>query len=197
VASLLESEGFVTKQAANAPDARNATKDFTPQVALLDIELGDGPSGMDLAHILRTQFPKIGLVFLTHIPEPRVVGLENRTIPKNSAYLRKDRIANVGVLRRAIEAALKNTVPKELRDDKNSSHKLAGVSKSQLDVLRMVALGFSNHEIAAQRGTTVRAVEHLVKRALGAAGVAATSPRNTRVVAAREFISVAGLPHGR
>jgi DNA-binding NarL/FixJ family response regulator len=61
----------------------------------------------------------------------------------------------------------------------------------------MVAMGLSNHEIAAQRGTTVRAVEHLVKRAFIAAGVETDSPGNTRVAAARKFISVAGMPHSK
>ena len=195
--SLLESKGAEIKAAATAAEARSMTKDFTPEVAVLDIELGDGPSGIDLAHILRTQFPEIGLVFLTHIPEPRVVGVENRNIPKNAAYLRKDRMADTGVLSQAIDAAFKNRVPKELRDDKNSPHKLTDVSRSQLDVLRMVAMGLSNQEIAGQRGTTVRAVEHLVKRAFGAAGVDSNAPGNARVVAAREFIQVAGMPHGK
>ena len=35
---------------------------------VLDIELGDGPTGIDLALILRR-----------NIPEPRVVGLDNRS----------------------------------------------------------------------------------------------------------------------
>jgi DNA-binding NarL/FixJ family response regulator len=195
--SLLEPKGGQIKAAANAAEARKITSDFTPDVAILDIELGDGPSGIDLAHVLRTQFPNIGLVFLTHIPEPRVVGVENRNIPKNAAYLRKDRMADTGVLEKAIEAAFKNRVSKDLRDDKNSSHKLTDVSRSQLDVLRLVAMGHSNQEIAAQRGTTVRAVEHLVKRAFAAAGVDSASPGNARVVAAREFIQVAGMPHGK
>ena len=72
---MLEADGFQVKSASNAAEARSATKDFGPRVAILDIELGDGPSGIDLAHILRLQFPKIGLIFLTHIPEPRVVGV--------------------------------------------------------------------------------------------------------------------------
>jgi DNA-binding NarL/FixJ family response regulator len=194
--SLLETKGAEIRAAATAAEARSMTKDFTPEVAVLDIELGDGPSGIDLAHILRTQFPEIGLVFLTHIPEPRVVGVENRNIPKNAAYLRKDRMADTGVLSQAIDAAFRNRVPKELRDDKNSPHKLADVSRSQLDVLRLVSLGLSNQEIAAQRGTTIRAVEHLVKRAIAAAGVDSTAPGNSRVAAARKFIQVAGMPHG-
>ena len=86
--SLLEADGFQIKSASNAAEARAVTKDFEPRVAILDIELGDGPSGIDLSHILRLQFPQIGLVFLTHIPEPRVVGVENGNVPKNAAYLR-------------------------------------------------------------------------------------------------------------
>jgi DNA-binding NarL/FixJ family response regulator len=192
--SLLEADGFQIKSASNAAEARAVTKDFEPRVAILDIELGDGSSGIDLSHILRLQVPQIGLVFLTHIPEPRVVGVENRNIPKNAAYLRKDRMADTGVLKAAIEAASRDRVSKQFRDDKTIQHQLTNVSRSQLDVLRMVAMGLSNHEIAAQRGTTVRAVEHLVKRAFTAAGVDADAPGNARVVAARQFITVAGMP---
>jgi DNA-binding NarL/FixJ family response regulator len=194
ITSLLEADGFQIKSASNAAEARAVTKDFEPRVAILDIELGDGPSGIDLSHILRLQFPQIGLVFLTHIPEPRVVGVENRNIPKNAAYLRKDRMADTGVLKAAIEAASRDRVSKQFRDDKTIQHQLTNVSRSQLDVLRMVAMGLSNQEIAAQRGTTVRAVEHLVKRAFTAAGVDADAPGNARVVAARQFITVAGMP---
>jgi DNA-binding NarL/FixJ family response regulator len=192
--SLLEADGFQIKSASNAAEARAVAKEFAPSVAILDIELGDGPSGIDLSQILRLQFPQIGLVFLTHIPEPRVVGVENRNIPKNAAYLRKDRMADTGVLKAAIEAASRDRVGKQFRDDKTIQHQLTNVSRSQLDVLRMVAMGLSNHEIAAQRGTTVRAVEHLVKRAFTAAGVDADAPGNARVVAARQFITVAGMP---
>jgi DNA-binding NarL/FixJ family response regulator len=193
--SLLEADGFQIKSASNAAEARAVAKEFAPSVAILDIELGDGPSGIDLSQILRLQFPQIGLVFLTHIPEPRVVGVENRNIPKNAAYLRKDRMADTGVLKAAIEAASRDRVSKQFRDDKTIQHQLTNVSRSQLDVLRMVAMGLSNHEIAAQRGTTVRAVEHLVKRAFTAAGVDADAPGNARVVAARQFITVAGMPY--
>jgi DNA-binding NarL/FixJ family response regulator len=100
-------------------------------------------------------------------------------------------MADTGVLKQAIEAASRDRVSKQFRDDKSVSHELTHVSRSQLDVLRMVVMDLSNHEIAAQRGTTVRAVEHLVKRAFSAAGV------NARVVAARQFITVAGMPFGK
>lgn len=195
LSSLLKAEGFEVRTAASAAAARSTAMQFQPDVAVLDIELGDGPSGIDLARVLRIKLPNIGLVFLTHIPEPRVVGIESRDIPKDAAYLRKDQLVELGVVGAAIAAAAKKRIGKNFRDDKSTEHKLANVSRSQLDVLRMVALGLTNQEIANKRGTTIRAVEHLVKRAFTAAGVPPDAPGNSRVVAARKFITVAGMPH--
>ena len=195
IMTALESDGFVVRGAANAAEARSIADDFDPDVALLDIELGNGPSGIDLSMVLRKTNPEIALVFLTHIPEPRVVGVDNKAIPRNAAYLVKDRVAEPGMVKSAIEAALRDRVGREFRDDKKT-HQLSEVSRSQLEVLKLVALGRSNTEIAESRGTTVRAVENLVKRALEAAGIN-SGEGNTRVVAAREFIKVAGLPHDK
>jgi DNA-binding NarL/FixJ family response regulator len=195
ISNTLEAEGFIVASAAGASEARKVADDFDPDVALLDIELGVGPSGIDLALILRKKTPAIGLVFLTHIPEPRVVGVENKVIPRNAAYLVKDRIAESGQLRSAIEAALRDRVSREFREDKKT-HALSEVSRSQLEVLKLVALGRSNGEIAEARGTTIRAVENLVRRAMEAAGIAA-GEGNARVLAARAFTKVAGLPHDK
>ncbi|WP_296633009.1 response regulator [Rhodoluna sp.] len=197
IAANLEADGFVVRTASNAANARTVADDFDPDIAVLDIELGDGPTGVDLALILRHKHPEIALVFLTHIPEPRVVGIDNKSIPRNAAYLVKDRMADPGVLHDAIEAAVRDRVSKTFRDDKNLDHKLSSVSRSQLAVLQMVALGRSNHQIAQERGTTVRAVENLVKRAFDAAGIDAESNANPRVTAAREYIKIAGMPFGR
>lgn len=196
IAASLERDGFQVLTVASAAEARKAVDSFDPDVALLDIELGDGPTGIDLALILRRALPTIALVFLTHIPEPRVVGIDNKLIPKNAAYLNKERIADPGVVRDAIEAALRDKVRGSFRDDKKI-HALTEVSRSQLAVLQMVALGMSNAEIAEERQTSVRAVENLVKRAFIAAGIDPDAGGNPRVVAAREYIKVAGLPHGK
>ncbi|MEN9707326.1 MAG: hypothetical protein RIS31_892 [Actinomycetota bacterium] len=196
IASNLIADGFIVEVTDSAAGARKIADDFDPDVALLDIELGNGPTGIDLALVLRKNLPEIALVFLTHIPEPRVVGVDNRKIPKNAAYLAKDRITDPKMLSQAIDAALRGRVGRDFRDDKRE-YPLAELSRSQLAVLQMVALGMSNAEIAAERDTTVRAVENLVKRAFQAAGIATEAGGNPRVNAAREFIRIAGLPHGK
>lgn len=197
IGAKLETDGFEVQKATNSADARKIAEDFDPDIAVLDIELGDGPTGIDLAHILRKTNPEIVLVFLTHIPEPRIVGLDNRAIPKNAAYLVKDRLADPGVLVQAIEAAVRDRVNKGFRDDKTVEHKLSDASRSQLAVLQMIALGMSNQQIAKERGTTIRAVENLVKRAFETAGVDVENDANPRVTAAREYIKLAGMPYGK
>jgi DNA-binding NarL/FixJ family response regulator len=197
IVQMLQGNGFNVRSAANAAEARKISDEFHPDVAILDIELGNGPSGFDLAVVLRHNLPEIAIVFLTHIPEPRVVGLDSRHLPANSAYLVKDRMTDPALLIKAIDGAVRKTVRRKFRDDKNVPHSLSAVSKNQMDVLRMVALGLSNSQIAAERGTTIRAVENLVNRAFAAAGIDVDSEENPRVAAARAFIKVAGLPHGK
>ena len=183
IATNLEADGYVVQATESAASARKIADDFDPDVALL-------------ALVLRKNMPEIALVFLTHIPEPRVVGVDNRKIPKNAAYLAKDRITDPKMLSEAIDAALRGRVGREFRDDKRD-YPLANLSRSQLSVLQMVALGMSNTEIAKERDTTVRAVENLVKRSFIAAGIDPGAGGNPRVIAAREFIKFAGLPHGK
>jgi DNA-binding NarL/FixJ family response regulator len=52
----------------------------------------------------------------------------------------------------------------------------------------------SNTEIAEQRDSTVRAVEHLIRRTLTAAGIEGDPTVSTRTAAARAYIEAAGLP---
>jgi DNA-binding NarL/FixJ family response regulator len=194
VADKLKSDGFKVEIAASAAEARKIAANSDIDVVVMDIDLGPGPSGLDLGLALHKMHPELALVFLTHVPEPRIFGIDVKSVPRNAAYLLKERLADPNVLNNAIEAALRDQVSAEFRDDLKPSHPLMNVSKTQLDVLRMIAKGMSNQEIAEARGTTLRAVENLVNRAIAAAGIDAKSKTSARVIAVREFIRVAGLP---
>jgi len=194
VSDKLKSEGFKVSVASSAAEARKITAGQDIDVAVLDIDLGAGPNGLDLGIALHKMHPEMVLVFLTHVPEPRIFGLDVRSIPKNAAYLLKERLTDPNLLHEAIEAALRDRVGPELRDDLKPSHPLVNVSRIQLEVLRMLAKGLSNQQIADARGTTLRAVENLVNRAVSAAGIDVASKTSARVIAVREFIRVAGLP---
>jgi len=194
VADKLKGNGFKVEVASTAAEARKIAANTDIDIVVMDIDLGPGPSGFDMGIALHKMHPELALVFLTHVPEPRIFGIDVKSVPKNAAYLLKERLADPNVLNDAIEAALRDRVGPEFRDDLKPSHPLVNVSKTQLDVLRMIAKCMSNQQIAEERGTTLRAVENLVNRAIAAAGIDAKSKTSARVIAVREFIRVAGLP---
>jgi DNA-binding NarL/FixJ family response regulator len=193
VTELLEKEGFEVQSVESAASAVKVASNFDPDAAILDVELGIGPNGFDLARILRESNPEMGIVFLTNIPEPKTIGVDNRSIPKDAAYLVKESVGNIELLLKAIKASLRGRVNPELRHDRDV-HSLSNLSRSQLDLLHMAALGLSNTEIAQRRGTTVRAVENLFKRAIESAGIEVGPGEHGRVLAVRKYIETVVLP---
>lgn len=193
ISELLEKQGFEVQAVDTTSAAVKLAVSFDPDAAILDVELGTGPNGFDLARILRESNPEIGLLFLTNIPEPKTIGVDNRSIPKDAAYLVKESVGNIELLLKAIKASLRGRVGAELRQDREV-HSLSNLSRSQLDLLHMAALGLSNTEIAQRRGTTVRAVENLFKRAIDAAGIEVGPGEHGRVLAVRKYIETVVLP---
>jgi len=193
IAEILEAEGFELAIADSAAEAIKLSYSFDPDAAILDVELGSGPNGFDVARILRETSPEIGIVFLTNIPEPKTIGVDNKSIPKDAAYLVKDSVADKQLLVKAIAASLRGRINPELRQDR-AEHELSNLSRSQLDLLHMAALGLSNTEIALRRGTTIRAVENLFKRAVDAAGIEVGPGEHGRVLAVRKYIESVVLP---
>jgi DNA-binding NarL/FixJ family response regulator len=194
VSDKLKNDGFSVHMASSAREARKVTDAEDIDVVILDIDLGAGPNGLDFAVAINKLHPEMAIVFLTHVAEPKLFGFDVKSVPKNAAYLLKSRLSDPGVLNQAIEAALRDKVGSEFRDDLNPSHSLVNVSRTQFEVLRMLAKGYSNQQIAVERGTTLRAVENLVNRAVAAAGIDVESKTSARVIAVREFVKAAGLP---
>lgn len=192
LASKLAADGFLVATASNAAEAKLQARKLDPDLAVLDIELGDGPNGIELAEMLAQSNSGIAFVFLTNLPEPKLLGLNPKRVPKTAAYLQKGRMLDPKLLGNAIEAALREKVSSEFRHDKSASHEFSSLSKSQLDVIRMLASGLSPNQIAEQRGTTVRAVRNLLSRALEASGFGLHLEGNARAIAIREFLKVAG-----
>jgi DNA-binding NarL/FixJ family response regulator len=192
IAQSLETAGFEVSTAANAADAKRAVKAADPDVCVVDIELGPGPNGFDFAEYLSREAQDVGVVFLTNLPDPRFANRDQKTITQNQAYLRKSQLVDSKELIEAINAVLKEKNVEKFRHDQNLERPLADLSKRQISVLKLVAEGYSNNQIAEQRGTTVRAVEGMVSRIFQALGVEAQGLGNARVEATRMDLSAAG-----
>lgn len=185
IAKSIELNGFLVTTAANATDAKRAIKSIDPDAMVVDIELGPGPNGLDLAEVIAKQRPDIGIVFLTNLPDPRFGG-DGKVITKNQAYIRKGAIESTVELVDALEAVLRDRVTKEYRHDLASNRPLSNLSQRQIATLRLVAEGKTNQQIADLRGTSTRAVESMLSRIFEALGIDPKSS-NPRVEAASKY----------
>ena len=188
----LESAGFTAKGAANAVEAVRLLKTFDPDVALLDLDLGPGANGMDLLHIINKQSAGTATLFLTKFPDARSAGMADKSGATPQGFLRKELVGNSDYLISAIEAVLANR--KDVRHDRNPDRPLAGLTSNQVGVLRMLAQGYTNAEIAKRRGKTVSSVEQLLNSTFKALGVDNNKDINPRIEAVRIFIQSAGIP---
>ena len=196
IARSLEAAGFHVSTAANAADAKRAVKAADPDACVVDIELGPGPNGFDFAEYLSREAPDVGVVFLTNLPDPRFADRDTKAVTQNQAYLRKSQLVDSKELVEAINAVLKEDRVGRFRHDQNLERPLAELSRRQISVLKLVADGHSNNQIAEERGTTVRAVEGMISRIFLALEIDAQSPGNARVEATRMYLSAAGAVTG-
>lgn len=132
-------------------------------------------------------------IFFTGVPEPLVAGLENNVIPRSAAYIRSTGNSALGLLRDALVAAGRSRIPAHLREHLLAKHGLKALSRSQMHVLRCMVAGRSNTEIAAIRGTTVRAVENLNKRTLASLGIEHESTAAARGHAVNLYLETIGM----
>ena len=149
----------VLAEAGDIEDARRYVRGHHPQVLVLDLNL---PGGSSLKHIpsIRAESPDTQIVVLTMQNEP--------------AYAREALGAGAlgYVLKEAAETELVEAVRRAAVGDTYLNPRLGarvaaepppgppdGLSEREVDVLRMISLGYTNAEIAAQLYLSVRTVE--------------------------------------
>ena len=189
----LRAQGFAVLVAGDVVAALAAVDEFDPDVALIDLALGEGPSGLDLAHVLHREHPWIALLLLTKHPDLRTAGISEDELPPGCGFLRKDRVRDAVHLVAGIEAVLADR-PEAVRDDQDPSKPLGTLTSRQLEILRYVALGYTNDYIARRMGTSRSSVERWVTDIFRRLNISTQGDLNPRVEAARRFIAVAALP---
>jgi DNA-binding NarL/FixJ family response regulator len=186
IADSLESAGFDVATASNGLDAKRLMSSVDPDAIILDIDLGNGPTGLDVAAQITITNPEIGIVFLTDLPDPRFAR-EKHEVKKNQAYLNKKLLADSGILVEAIEAVLMETGIDDFRHDKFDGRPLANLSRTQLEILKLLSEGKTNQQIADARGRSLSATESAVTRTLEELGIPKDAELNVRVVATCKY----------
>jgi len=185
VLSLLESGGFAAMGAGSAAEAIEALAGFDPDALLVDLDLGEGPGGVEVLAYAEHSAPGAALLVLTNAPSPAVLGVDPQEIPARAAYLHKRSLGEARLLLDTLEEVLADREPR--RDDTAPRDPLSGLSHDQLDVLRLIAAGCTNAEIAARRGTSAHGVEQIVQRLILRLGIERGPETNPRVQLAKLY----------
>ena len=193
VADRLESNGFIVKIAAGVREARTAISEFDPDAAIIDVSLGPGPSGVDLAIALSRSSPHIGLMLLTRHPDLRTAGLTRADIPENCGFLRKEALENPDELIQALEAVLADR-SEQVRSDVDPSRPFAELSERQLHVMRLLAKGQTNEAIAKEFDAGISTVERWIASIFKDLGISTGGDINPRVEVVRRYVAAVGLP---
>ena len=177
LSSTLSSYGFETQTAENAITAHRQVKGFDPDVLLVDIDLGEGVNGLELVGALGRADSSRGYVILSNYSE------SVRSVPEVPyiSYLNKQDISDSQFLVDQIEGVLRGATSTIVPA---SDLKL---TKNQMDLLRMLSDGMSNHQIAESKKQSLRAVEQLISRTYKALGLESSSGRSRRVMAAQVY----------
>jgi two-component system nitrate/nitrite response regulator NarL len=191
LASGLANQEFESIQTANnASEAMKKFRIFKPDVCLIDIDLKLGPTGIDIAHAIRKIAPDVGIVFLTSLSDPRLVDSAIPELPKKAAYLRKDQITNLADIAEIIHLVHEGKTHniKMVSSEPN----LLKLTKSQFELIRLIAEGHTNLEISKLRVTSVKSTENGISRLAKKLGITNSSVKSQRVLLTRKYMELIG-----
>ncbi len=187
----------VVGSAQNAGEAMRLFRTFKPQVVVTDIDLGTGPTGLDIAQAISKLRPNTGIVFVSSIEDVRTIRPNLPSPPATSKYLNKADVANVQILIEVIlnsfEAAQVGISSKSPEDSWVMDQE--PFTDLQIELMRMVSMGMSNAAMASARFTTVKSTENAISRLAKRLGIPADDQSNQRVMIAKYFYKLSRAEH--
>jgi len=187
-AALELEEVEISFAATNASDAIDGFKNKQPAAVLLDLHLGEGPTGLDLSRNLRKISPDVGIVFLTSFESPKLIASDSYEMPSGSQYINKREANSIEVILRAIQQSIK----KDRKTSVPDNFGVSGLTNKQLSVLQMIAQGHTNSEISKQLAMNPKSVEGMSKRIATKLGLEPDQNKNQRIQMAKAYLKGIG-----
>jgi DNA-binding NarL/FixJ family response regulator len=187
-AALVGANFEVKAQVGKAADAIQAVRKFSIDVAIIDLDLGIGANGIDIAIALRDSNPRIGIIILTSYTDPRVVNPNSPELPKGSKFLTKSLLTVFSPLVRTILEV--KVLPLSGETEKRIQKVV--FTANQIIVLQGVAEGLTTKEIASRMGVSEKAIEGTITRLHSMLKLPKKSTLNPRVQLARAYFQLSG-----
>lgn len=195
VVSALQIQGIdVVGQSSTVSPAMTLFNELKPDAVVLDLDLGAGPNGIDLAIAIRRKRPNVGIVILTTFEDPRLLHPKIPAPPTGTVYLVKRKVAEIGSLFKSIEKSIENV--KNIKNTpavaKEVAPELAKVTESQLETMKLIAEGHSNSEIAKIRGVSEKSIEQTISRLVAHLDIPKGAKSNQRVQISKIYFRLTG-----
>lgn len=187
--NLVREAGFEVQSCGSAEEASEIAEKFDPDAMVVDISLGDGPTGLDLIAAMQASRPHLAFVVLSNYAATP----EHFKILSKVAYLRKRDVSDPTVLIEALNGVLTDQDPAKTYPLRNIEA-ISRLTKQQTAVLSMIAQGLTNQEIASRRKTTIQSTEQLITRIYRTLELERSSSSSMRVSASMLFTTTAGAP---
>jgi len=195
IVSALQIQGIdVVSESSSVGFAIKTARLIRPDVAILDLDLGTGPTGIDLAIGLRMSLPKIGIVLLTTFEDPRLLRPSLPEMPIGSIYLTKSKVGEIEVLQKAVTKSITNMNSKDKQNvsSRNKSTEMPELTDVQIETMRLVAQGLSNASIAKHRKISEKSVEQAISRLAAILNFTNSKETNQRVLITNYFHKMTG-----
>jgi len=180
ISDSLTGRGFTCERVGTARDALALVSQWIPDVAVLDFDLGLGPSGIDLAHALRKVQPNIGVILLTSYRDIRLAGKGIPRVPSGTRIFCKQDLESMEILHQGIlsvrELPLAGPGVKLVAAGPTSV-----LTDAQVEVLLALGSGMTTAAIARSREVSDSAIEKMISRIGESLNILKGSDSNVRV----------------
>ena len=178
VKELLEAEGDleVVGEAGTAADALARIPPTRPDVAVLDVRLPDG-DGVQVCREIRSAHPEIQCLMLTSFADDEA--LFQAIMAGASGYVLKqikgadvvEAVRSVAAGRSLLDPSVTARVLERLRKGSEEDELLARLSPQERNILRLIADGLTNRQIAEQVHLAEKTVKNYVSNLLAKLGM--------------------------
>jgi len=183
ICEIITNLGNKCEAASSVNEAITLVKTFSPELIITDLDLGPGPTGIDLINKIDKEFPEIKLAVLTAHTSPNLIDIRFKGLPSRVQYIVKADLHASN----SFENILKNAFEQNPKVSATTPKPIDAIylSNTQAELLKLIAQGLSNQAIADKRGTTLRAVEALINRTYQALKLNENDSMNLRVEAVK------------
>jgi DNA-binding NarL/FixJ family response regulator len=197
LARVLEGAGVeVAAQAGTAGELLAAVDEHEPDVAVSDIRMPPTMSneGLEAAEEIARRHPQVGVLLLSQYVEP---GYALRLLDESrggTGYLLKDRVLDLAEFVAALERVVAGgtvvdpALVTRLVDRPRERDRLADLTARELDVLSLVAEGFTDRGISERLFITPKTTETHIRHIFEKLAIPATSADNRRVHAVLSYL---------